>query len=65
MADNSSSGGVGFVGLLQLLFIGLKLGGAIQWSWWLVFSPFLAVAGLISGALAVIAVIGLIAVLSK
>ena len=41
MADNSSSGGggVGFVGLLTVLFIGLKLTGYIAWSWWWVLSP--------------------------
>lgn len=33
------SGGVGFLGLLTLLFIGLKLAGAIDWSWWWVWSP--------------------------
>tara|TARA_R110000822_G_scaffold217593_2_gene352123 strand:- start:415 stop:615 length:201 start_codon:yes stop_codon:yes gene_type:complete len=37
--SNSSSNGVGFTGLLTLLFIGLKLGGAINWSWWWVLSP--------------------------
>jgi len=30
---------VGFAGLLGLLFIGLKLGGIINWSWWLVTLP--------------------------
>lgn len=30
---------VGFPGLLALLFIGLKLGGAINWSWLWVLSP--------------------------
>lgn len=34
-----SSGGVGFLGLLGLLFIGLKLGHVINWSWWLVTLP--------------------------
>jgi hypothetical protein len=34
-----SSGGVGFWGLLALLFIGLKLGGVIDWSWWWVTAP--------------------------
>lgn len=29
---NTSSGGVGFSGLLTLLFIGLKLGHVIDWS---------------------------------
>lgn len=36
---NSSSGGIGFVGLLTILFIGLKLTGYIDWSWWWVLSP--------------------------
>jgi hypothetical protein len=40
MSDsNSSSGGIGFGGLLTLLFIGLKLAGAVHWSWWWVLSP--------------------------
>lgn len=37
--SSSSSGGVGFVGLLTILFIGLKLTGYIDWSWWWVLSP--------------------------
>lgn len=28
-----------FTGLLGLLFIGLKLGGIITWSWWWVLAP--------------------------
>jgi len=41
MANNSSSssGGIGFTGMLTILFIGLKLGGVISWSWWWVLSP--------------------------
>lgn len=35
----ASSGGVGFFGLLAILFIGLKLGHVIDWEWWLVLSP--------------------------
>lgn len=31
--------GVGFSGLLTILFIGLKLGNVIHWSWWWVLSP--------------------------
>lgn len=50
MASNtSSSGGIGFAGLLTVLFIGLKLTGYIDWSWWWVLSPLwipLAVAAL-------------------
>ncbi len=36
---NNNSGGIGFGSLLALLFIGLKLGGVIAWSWWWVLSP--------------------------
>lgn len=35
----TSSGGIGFSGLLTVLFIGLKLTGHIDWSWWWVLSP--------------------------
>ena len=35
----TSSGGIGFTGLLTVLFIGLKLTGYIAWSWWWVLSP--------------------------
>jgi hypothetical protein len=40
MAENSSSsGGVGFFGLMFLIFMTLKLTGVIDWSWWWVTSP--------------------------
>ena len=39
MSDKNTSSGVGFGGLLTILFIGLKLGGVINWSWWWVLSP--------------------------
>ena len=37
--DNSSSKGMGIIGVLQIIFIVLKLIGAINWSWWLVLIP--------------------------
>lgn len=37
--SSTNSGGIGFVGLLTILFIGLKLTGYIAWSWWWVLSP--------------------------
>jgi hypothetical protein len=37
--SSSSSSGVGFFGLLTVLFIGLKLTNVITWSWWLVMLP--------------------------
>ena len=38
-SSSSSSGGVGFFGLLTIVFIALKLMGKINWSWWWVLSP--------------------------
>lgn len=38
-ATSSSSRGIGFSGLLTIVFITLKLLGTIDWSWWWVFSP--------------------------
>lgn len=35
----ASSGGIGFVGLLTIVFITLKLTGYITWSWVWVLSP--------------------------
>ena len=47
MSDStSSSGGIGFAGLLTVLFIGLKLTGHVAWSWWWVLSPLWISAGL-------------------
>lgn len=34
-----NSGGIGFVGLLTIVFIVLKLTGYITWSWFWVLSP--------------------------
>lgn len=38
-SSSSSSGGIGFCGLLTVAFVVLKLIGIIDWSWWWVFSP--------------------------
>ena len=54
--ESKSSGGIGFVGLLTLLFIGLKLTDYIDWSWWWVLSPiwitFIIVTAIIVAAVA-------------
>lgn len=42
MKDNTTpnvNGGIGFTGLLQIVFITLKLLGVIKWSWLWVLSP--------------------------
>ena len=38
-SSSSSSGGIGFTGLLTVLFVGLKLTNVIAWSWVWVLSP--------------------------
>ena len=38
-SNRSSNSGIGFGGLLTILFIGLKLTNNIDWSWWWVLSP--------------------------
>ncbi|RXZ77964.1 hypothetical protein EBB07_28300 [Paenibacillaceae bacterium] len=34
-----SNNGVGFTGMLAIVFIALKISGYILWSWWWVLSP--------------------------
>ncbi len=58
MADSTStSGGIGFVGLLTVLFVALKLTDVIDWSWWWVLSPVLFIAALLAALLAVCGVV--------
>lgn len=54
---SSSSGGIGFIGLLTIVFIALKLTGTIAWSWWWVLSPVLACASLAIGIIAIYTVV--------
>lgn len=37
--QQQASGGIGFFGLLAIVFITLKLTGHIDWSWWWVLAP--------------------------
>lgn len=37
--NTSVNGGIGFTGLLTIVFITLKLFGVIAWNWWWVLSP--------------------------
>ncbi len=54
------SGGVGFPGLLTVLFVGLKLTGYIKWAWVWVLSPLWV--SLLFGLL-VLLVVGIIALI--
>lgn len=38
-SSSSSTGGIGFLGVLTVAFIVLKLTDIISWSWWWVLSP--------------------------
>lgn len=37
--SNSSSGGIGFIGVLTIVFVALKLLHVINWAWWWILSP--------------------------
>lgn len=56
--------GIGFGGLLTILFIGLKLTEHIDWSWWWVLSPiwapFALFFGLLFGGMAIYIVLFII-----
>lgn len=41
MSDNVNNGGIGFLGLLTIVFVIAKITGYITWSWFWVFSPIL------------------------
>ena len=58
--DNRTTvtGGVSFMGLLQIAFIVLKFCSVIEWSWWLVLLP-----SIICGGFFVLGIICLIIVL--
>ena len=57
-SSSASSGGIGFCGLLAILFIALKLTNYILWSWWWVLSPLWIPVAIL---LVVLLVVGLIA----
>jgi hypothetical protein len=55
--SSSSSSGATTVGLLGVLFVGLKLTGFINWSWWWVTAPFwggVAVVGVVLIAVGIV-----------
>ena len=60
--NSKNTGGVGFLGLLTLLFIGLKLTGYIAWSWIWVLAPIWIP---ISIALLILSVVVLLVALGK
>jgi hypothetical protein len=60
MSNQTTTGGIGFPGLLTILFIGLKLMGVISWSWWWVLAPLW-----VTGLLVIVVVVALAALAPK
>lgn len=61
MSDNrtTTTGGVGFFGLLGIVFIVLKLTGFIDWEWWIILSPIWGSALLVIIVFVVLMIIGM------
>lgn len=58
--SSRSSGGIGFVWLLTILFIALKLTGYITWTWVWVLSPIWITLSIVAVIVAVILVLAVI-----
>jgi hypothetical protein len=56
--SNSNTGGIGFAGLLAIVFITLKLTGYIAWSWWWVLSPLWIPLALVVTILLLVTIVG-------
>lgn len=63
--STSTSGGIGFGGLLTIVFITLKLLGKITWSWWLVLCPIWIPLAILVALLVVVGIVAVIAALVK
>ena len=59
-SSSSSSSGIGFGGLLTVLFVGLKLTDHIDWSWWWVLAPLWMPIAIVIGVLLIVGVIWLL-----
>lgn len=62
MDNNYKNGGIGFIGLLTIVFITLKLCGVISWSWVWVLAPiWITLAAAILIVIAVVIITAIIA----
>jgi hypothetical protein len=57
--SSSSSSGIGFPGLLTVLFVGLKLTGHITWPWVWVLSPLWISALIALSIISIILIVGI------
>lgn len=60
-SSSSSSGGIGFAGLLTVAFVVLKLMHYIDWSWWWVLSPLWISLAMVVVILSIVGVVAYIA----
>ena len=55
--QQTTTGGVSTLGVVQIVFIILKLVGVISWSWWLVLAPtWICIVGAVVLSLIIIAI---------
>ena len=54
-----------FITLLQILFIGLKLTGFIDWNWFLVLSPYLFVISIVLFLIIILSILKISLILKK
>jgi hypothetical protein len=63
--SSASSSGIGFSGLLAIVFIVLKLCHVISWSWIWVLSPLWIPLALVLGILGIVFIVGIIVAILK
>ncbi len=61
--NNTSSGGIGFLGLLTIVFITLRLCEVILWSWWWVLAPLWIPAAILIGVFLIVIAIKIFAMM--
>ena len=61
-SSSGSSGGIGFCGLLAIVFITLKLCKVIEWSWWWVLAPLWIPFVVVGGILLVVLLVYLVCI---
>ncbi len=59
-SSSSASGGIGFCGLLTVVFVVFKLLNKITWSWWWVFCPIWIGAVITAGILLIVGIVELV-----
>lgn len=62
---STNSGGIGFLGLLAIVFIVLKLTHYITWSWWWVLAPLWGGVAILLVVLAIMGILALIVAASE